>query len=145
MKISMKQVVLFFLGVVMSTVMMANHPAAYMQKGAALIAKGKYNEAIRQFDSVIEKWCEYGAAYDYRCWCWMKTGNTDGAVADIVRALRTGEEREKTAEFVLLAWTGSAGGGRSGGSCRGIFGVNKRIFRTQDPGSQFHRVFFQEQ
>lgn len=110
MKISMKRVVLFFLGVVVSTVMMANHPAAYMQKGAALIAKGKYNEAIRQFDSVIEKWCEYGAAYDYRCWCRMKTGNTDGAVADIVRALRTGEEREKTAElFDILSSQDPAG------------------------------------
>ena len=83
----------------MSSVMMANHPNPYMQKGASMISKGKYKDAIAQFEKVIDKWCEYGAAYDYRCYCYIKTGNIDGAVRDSVRSVRTGKERAKTIEL----------------------------------------------
>jgi TonB family protein len=70
-----------------------------MEKGAKLISKGKYKDAIAQFEKVIGKWCEYGSAYDYRCYCHMKSGNIDAAVSDIVRSVRTGKERAKTAEL----------------------------------------------
>lgn len=96
---TMKRIFTFLICIAMSTAMMANHPTPYMQKGATLISKGKYKEAIAQFEKVIEKWCEYGAAYDYRCYCNMKLGNIDGAVSDIVRSVRTGKERSKTGEL----------------------------------------------
>jgi len=70
-----------------------------MKKGAAYIGKGNYAKAIKEFDQVIEKFCEYGSAYDYRCYCNIKLGNTEEAVSDLVRALRTGKEREKTGEL----------------------------------------------
>lgn len=95
----MKRILLFLLCITMSSVMMANHPNPYMQKGASMISKGKYKDAIAQFEKVIDKWCEYGAAYDYRCYCYIKTGNIDGAVRDIVRSVRTGKERAKTIEL----------------------------------------------
>lgn len=95
----MKRILLFLLCITMSSVMMANHPNPYMQKGASMISKGKYKDAIAQFEKVIDKWCEYGAAYDYRCYCYIKTGNIDGAVRDIVRSVRTGKERAKTVEL----------------------------------------------
>ena len=61
----MKRVIIFLYSLLISAAMLANHPTPYMQKGASLIAKGKYKEAVAQFDKVIGKWCEYGAAYDY--------------------------------------------------------------------------------
>ena len=95
----MKRLILFLSSLLISTVMLANHPTPYMQKGASLIAKGKYKDAVNQFDKVIGKWCEYGAAYDYRCFCNIQLGNIDAAVDDLVRALRTGKEREKSMEM----------------------------------------------
>lgn len=95
----MKRILTFLFCIAISTAMMANHPAPYMEKGAKLISKGKYKDAIVQFEKVISKWCEYGAAYDYRCYCYMKLGNIDGAISDIVRSVRTGKERAKTSEL----------------------------------------------
>ena len=95
----MKRAIIFLSSLLISTAMLANHPTPYMQKGASLIAKGKYKEAVAQFDKVIGKWCEYGAAYDYRCYCNIQLGNIDAAVDDLVRALRTGREREKSMEM----------------------------------------------
>ena len=95
----MKRILTFLFCIAMSTAMMANHPSPYMEKGAKLISKGKYKDAIAQFEKVIGKWCEYGSAYDYRCYCYMKLGNIDAAVSDIVRSVRTGKERAKTAEL----------------------------------------------
>lgn len=91
----MKRILTFLFCIAISTAMMANHPAPYMEKGAKLISKGKYKDAIAQFEKVIGKWCEYGSAYDYRCYCYMKLGNIDAAVSDIVRSVRTGKERRR--------------------------------------------------
>ena len=100
----MKRILILAIASIYSICMQANHPAPYMQKGAALISKGNYAKAIKEFDKVIEKFCEYGAAYDYRCYCNARLGNMEEAVTDLVRALRTGNEREKTGElFTMLS------------------------------------------
>lgn len=106
----MKRLVLLFLLFCLAALgIKANHPTPYMQKGASYIAKNNYAKAIKEFDRVIDLFCEYGAAYDYRCFCNIKSGNIPEAVSDLVRALRTGKERSKTGElFTLLS--GSAGG-----------------------------------
>lgn len=67
-------------------------PEALIQKGEKLAAKGRHADAVACYDKVIDAYGEYSLAYTRRAASKAASGDSAGAAADIVRALRGGAD-----------------------------------------------------
>ncbi len=97
--------VVFLAALALASTLKADNEEDYYNRGVESYKKGKYDEAIAEFDQALAKKPRYADAYAARGAAWYRKGKYDKALGDQAQALRLNPNIVAAYNNRGLAWT----------------------------------------